>query len=272
VLAEVALTALAGVGGGCLGAMLGIGGGVFLVPFLHLVIGLPLPAASGISLVTIIATSSVTSAMPGRLPFVNLRLGLVLEAATALGALIGVLFVHRFADSTLEAIFGGVLVLVALLLVLRLDRPDGGGGDVSIDVGALGGRYRDPKSGDVAYRVRRLPIGLLASVTAGMVSVLGIGGGVLKVPAMNLWCGVPMRVATSTSALMLGITALVGALSYYLRGAIVLHLAAATVLGVLVGSRLGYAIAARSRAKHLKGMLAFVVAAVALIYLRRAAG
>jgi uncharacterized membrane protein YfcA len=269
VLVSVLWTILAGGVAGSLGALLGIGGGVFLVPFLNLVLGLDMRVASAISLITVIATSSVTSASAGRLRLVNLRLGMVLEVFTTSGGLIGVLIVHSLSVSTLQWLFGGVTAIVAIVMTTRLDRRNDL--PVGTEVGRLGGRYFNEESGrEAAYRVVQFPIACAVSLAAGIVSVLGIGGGVLKVPALNAWCGVPLRVAAATSALMIGATALVGAVSYFIRGDIVPHLAGAAVLGVLLGSRLGFAIASRSRIRHQKAVLAAVLAAVSIIFFLKA--
>jgi uncharacterized membrane protein YfcA len=266
VLSSLVYTMLAGAVAGCLGAMLGIGGGVFLVPFLNVVLGLEFKSASAISLVTVIATSSVTSAVPGRLRFVNLRLGMVLEIFTTTGGLIGLLLLHRTDDPTLQRIFAGVMAVVAVVMVSRLDRRNVSR-DPTVDVGRLGGRYHDDESGgEVAYRLRRWPVAFGVSFLAGVVSMLGIGGGVLKVPVLNAWCGVPMRVAAATSALMIAATAVVGSINSYSRGAIVPQLAAAAVLGVLSGSKLGFALGARSNARGLKLLMAAVLMAAAATY------
>jgi uncharacterized membrane protein YfcA len=266
---SVILTLVAGAVAGGLGAMLGIGGGVFLVPFLNLVLGLPVRTAFGISLITVIATSSVTSASAGRLQLVNLRLGMVLEIFTTTGGLIGLFLVHKFSEGTLRLIFGGVMAVVAAVMIGRLDRRNVIR-DPGIDVGVLGGRYHEDESGgEIAYRIRRVPVAFGVSFLAGVVSMLGIGGGVLKVPALNAWCGVPMRAAAATSALMIGATAVVGAINYFIRGDIVPELAGAAVLGVLLGSRVGFAIGARSKARGLKLLMAGVLAAVAIIYFAR---
>jgi hypothetical protein len=266
VIVSVALVLAAGVVTGCLGALLGIGGGVFLVPFLNLALGLPFRTASGISLVTVIATSSVTSASPGRLKLANLRLGMVLEIFTTTGGLVGLLFVNRFSEMTLRHVFGGVMAAIAVVLLSRLDVRNVIR-DPNVDVGLLGGRYHDDESGgEVAYRLKRTGVAFGVSFFAGVVSILGIGGGVLKVPALNAWCGIPVRVAAATSALMIAATAVVGAINYFIRGDIIPELAAAAVLGVLAGSRVGFAIGARSKAKGLKLLMAVVLAAVAVIY------
>jgi hypothetical protein len=269
-LLAVFLTLLAGGVAGCLGALLGIGGGVFLMPFLSLGLGLSMHESSGISLVTVIATSSVTSASTGRLKVANLRLGMVLEIFTTTGGLIGILLFNTTADTTLQRVFGIVMATVAVVMVSRLNKRNVIA-DSNIDVGLLGGRYFDDDLGkDVAYRLKRPIVAFGASFVAGVVSMLGIGGGVLKVPMLNAWCGVPMRVAAATSALMIAATAVVGAINYYVRGEVIPHLAAAAVLGVLAGSRLGFAIGARSNVRGLKILMAVVLIAVAIVYFVRA--
>jgi len=270
VLISVLLTIAAGTVTGLLGALLGIGGGVFLVPFLNLVLGLPMKTAGGISLVTVIATSTATCAMPGRLKLVNFRLGMVLEVFTTLGGLAGLILVQQFSETTLQYLFGWVMAFVAVVMLTRLEVRNVIR-DTSVDVGHLGGHYFDPEANaEVAYRLKRPPVAFAMSMFAGAVSMLGIGGGVVKVPALIAWCGIPMRVAAATSALMVGATAVVGATSYFVHGDIILSLAAAAVLGVLAGSRLGNAVGTRIRAKHMKLLMACVLAAVALIYFVRA--
>ena len=267
---HVVLTMIAGVVAGALGGLLGLGGGVFLVPFLNLSIGLPVHSAFAVSLVTVIATSTVTSAGAGRLSLVNLRLGMVLEIFTTLGSLGGILFVNHASDTILLRVLASTLAAIAVVMVSRLDRRNVTT-DATVDVGLLGGRYDEPESGgEVAYRVKRIPVAIGASLVAGFISNLGLGGGVLKVPALNAWCGVPIRVATATSALMIGTTAVVGSINYFVHGQIVLHLAAAAVLGVLGGSQIGLAVAAHTPAKGLKLLMAAVLIAVAISYFVRA--
>ena len=262
---------LAGAGAGCLGALLGIGGGVFLVPVLNLGLGLPFEQATGISLVTVIATSSAVSARPGQLRFANLRLGMVLEVFTTIGGLIGALMIGDISKPVLRTLFGATTLTVSILMLSRLDRRNVVRGS-DVEIGALGGRYHEDESGgDVSYRVKRLPLAFLVSLVAGFISTLaGIGGGVLKVPVLNAGCGVPIRAAAATSALMIAATAVVGAIGYFREGAIVPHLAAAAVLGVLAGSQAGFVISARTKARNLKLLMAIVLGVVAVIYFVRA--
>jgi hypothetical protein len=259
---------LAGGGAGVLGALLGLGGGVFLVPFLVLVLHLPMRLAVGISLTTVIATSSVvTSGRLGR-SLVNLRLGMLLEVATTAGGLAGGITAASLSTPTLERLFGIVAMLSAVAMLTRLERRNVIL-DPAADPGRLGGRYYEAESGAVvSYQVRRVPLAMVVSFVAGSVSsLLGLGGGILKVPALNIWCGVPMRAAAATSAFMIGVTATAGAVIYYGRGEVVAWMAAATVLGVMVGSRAGFAVGARARAKWLKILLAAVLVAVSMLML-----
>ena len=116
----------------------------------------------------------------------------------------------------------------------------------------------------MTYRFKRMPLALAASFVAGNVSsLLGVGGGFIKVPVLNAWCGVPMRAAAATSAFMIGVTATAGAVIYYGHGTLVPGLAAAAVVGVQIGSHLGLRIAARMNGLWLRILLAIVLFAVA---------
>lgn len=265
------ITFVGGAVAGCLGALLGIGGGIFLVPLLNLALHLPMRSAIGISLITVIATSSVVSAKPGRLQVVNLRLGMVLEIFTTAGAAIAGLVAYRIPVRTLQGMFGATMLGIAAVMLRRLDRRNVST-DPHIDVGVLGGRYHEHESGgEVAYRVTRPVVAFLVSIAAGIMSTLvGIGGGVIKVPALNAWCGVPMRAAAATSALMIGATAAAGVVPYFIRGDILPDLAAATVLGVLAGSRVGFYLADRTRARGLKLLMAMLLIGVGVLYFLKA--
>ncbi len=259
---------------GLLGALLGLGGGVFLVPFFVLVLHMPIHAAVGVSLITVIATSSVVSAGTAGRHLMNMRLGMTLEVATTAGALAGGIVATAMAPRTLEALFGLVAAATAFVMLTRLQRRNVRPVTAGMNPGRLGGRFYEAESGgEVVYAVRRLPLGLAASFVAGSVSsLLGVGGGIIKVPALNAWCGVPLRAAAATSAFMIGVTATVGAFIYFWHGDVVPAIAAAAVLGVLAGSRLGFAIGARARAKWLKLLMAVVLFVVSILMFVRAVG
>ncbi|HEY1911459.1 MAG TPA: sulfite exporter TauE/SafE family protein [Vicinamibacterales bacterium] len=261
----------AGAIAGSLGALLGIGGGIFLVPFLNLGLNFPLQAAAAISLTTVIATSSSVSAGRTGKQLINMRLGMVLEVATAAGSLLGGVTAEVLPQTTLQLMFGVMAAVVAVIMLSRLGRRNVLL-DPSIDPGMLGGRFHDAESGRmVTYRVKRMPVALFASFIAGNVSsLLGVGGGVIKVPILNSWCGIPMRAAAATSAFMIGVTATTGAIIYYGHGQLIPVLAAAAVLGVQLGSSAGMHFGARASTKWLKMMMAGVLIVVSVLMFVRA--
>jgi uncharacterized membrane protein YfcA len=251
---------------GVLGALLGLGGGIFLVPFLNLGLKFPLSVAAAISLTTVIATSSSVSAGRAGQQLINLRLGMLLEVATAAGSVLGGVTALILPQFILQKLFGAVSALVAGIMLTRLQRRNVIL-DPSANPGLLGGRYYEEESGGmVTYQVKRVPLAMGASFVAGNISsMLGIGGGVIKVPVLNAWCGVPLRAAAATSAFMIGVTATVGAVIYYGDGQLVPGLAAAAVLGVQLGSWGGMRFGRHAPAKWLKILMAVVLMVVAVL-------
>ena len=260
----------AGAVAGGLGIALGLGGGILLVPFLSLALGFPLKSAAAISLTTVIATSSAVAAARAGNQLMNLRLGMLLEVATVTGGLLGGITAQMVAETTLQRIFGLVAIVVAIVMVRRVNRRNVIL-DEHADPGRLGGRYYEEESGGiVTYRITRVPLALLASFVAGnLSSLLGIGGGIIKVPVLNAWCGTPLRAAAATSALMIGVTATGGAIIYYGRGDLQPVAAAPAVLGVQLGSWAALHLAQRASAKWLKVLMAAVLIVVAAVMLVR---
>ena len=260
----------AGVAAGGVGALLGIGGGVFLVPLLHLALGFQLRTAAAISLATVIATSSSVSAARSGTQLINLRLGMVLEVATVAGSLLGGFTAYLFSESTLQRLFAAVAVLAGVALLGRLNRRNVVL-DPNADPGRLGGRFHELESGGVVtYQIKRLPLALLASFAAGNVSsLLGIGGGIIKVPVLNAWCGMPVRAAAATSAFMIGVTAAGGAIIYFGRGDLPPLAAAPAVLGVQLGSWAGIHLAHHAPARWIKLLLVSVLFGVAVLMILR---
>src|SRR5262245_40496098 len=257
---------IAGIVAGGLGSLLGVAGGVFLVPFLTLGLNLSFPVAAAISLATVIATSSSVSAARSREQVINLRLGMLLEVATAGGSLLGGITAQLVAPAFLQRLFGATMAAIALIILTRLNRRNVIL-DPTVSTGVLGGRFIEEESGgEVQYRVKRLPLALFASFIAGNISsLLGIGGGVIKVPVLNAWCGIPLRVAAATSAFMIGVTATGGAIIYYGRGDLQPLLAAPAVLGVQVGSWAGSRLAYAASVKWLKVLMAALLVVVAVL-------
>jgi uncharacterized membrane protein YfcA len=256
----------AGVVAGALGIVLGLGGGIFLVPFLTLALSFPLKSAAAISLSTVIATSSAVTARRAGNQLINLRFGMVLEVATTAGSLLGGITAQFVAESVLQRLFGIVAIAVAFVMLGRINRRNVIA-DPAADHGRLGGRFHEGESGGiVAYRIKRLPLALVASFIAGNVSsLLGIGGGIIKVPVLNAWCGMPLRAAAATSALMIGVTATGGAIIYYGHGDLRPLLAAPAVLGVQLGSWGGLRLAEHAPVRWLKVLMAGLLVVVATL-------
>ncbi|MGD0017712.1 MAG: sulfite exporter TauE/SafE family protein [Candidatus Limnocylindrales bacterium] len=254
-MAELLLLMGGGVAAGAFGALLGLGGGVLIVPLLTLGFGLPLREAVGASLVCVIVTSSAAASVYLQRDVANLRLGMTLEMFTAIAALAGGLVAFMLPDRVLAVMFAALLLYVAVTMVRARDARDArdaAGASNDVGPGADEHPERLPAGTEPAgdgslaaslsgpgYRVRNLGRGVVGSLLAGIVSALfGIGGGIVKVPVMNLIMGVPMRVATATSNLMIGVTASSGALIYLFRGGIDPYVAGPTAVGVFAGASL----------------------------------
>jgi len=247
---------------GLMGSLLGLGGGVFLVPLLTLAMGVPIRAAIAASLVSVIATASASSTVNLERGLVNMRLGMALEVATTVGGLMGGILAALLTQRQLFLTFGVTLVVMGVAMALRSGRRNVIT-DLAAEPGILGGRLQEGDASYV-YRIRRLPLGLVASFVAGAISgLLGLGGGIVKVPILNTFCGVPIRVATATSAFMIGVTASASVFIYYFRGDLSLPLTAAVAVGALPASLLGARLSHRVEARSLKLLMAVVLLAVA---------
>lgn len=256
---------------GILGAILGIGGGVFLVPALVLAFGLPMKAAVATGLVAVIATSSAVASVNVERGVANMRLGMVLELATVAGALLGASLAGIIDARLLTGLFGLMLGAVSVIL-WRGRAPESPALAAEAASGPLDGEYFDPAIGRaVSYGVRRLPVGLGVSLGAGALSgLLGIGGGVFKVPALHLFCGVPMKAAAATSNFMIGVTASASAFLYYGRGEVLPAETSVVVLGVLAGSALGSHAGARLKDHSVRRAFALLLLVLSAQMLRQA--
>lgn len=245
---------------GIFGALLGIGGGVFLIPFLVLILKIPIHEAVATGIIAVIATSSAAASVNVERRFTNIRLGMVLEVATTIGAILGGVTANIISGQALSKIFGVVLFIVAVLM-LRRTREKTGDIVPIVSKKKITGIYFDPAiNQEVKYSVQRLPLGLGVSFIAGNISgLLGIGGGVIKVPAMNLFCGIPLKAATATSNFMIGVTAAASAFIYYAHDRINPIVTAAAVLGILLGSVVGTQLSARLHSRIIAGLFTIVM-------------
>ncbi|MBI3961586.1 MAG: sulfite exporter TauE/SafE family protein [Deinococcus sp.] len=226
---------------GGVGGLLGLGGGIFLIPIFTVFLDIPIRLAIGASIISVVATSSAAGTVYVGAGLTHTRLAMVLEIATTLGALAGGLTALLISPRALEGLFGLVLLYV-LYTLLRPQR-----NNWASPTGLLDTSYRDPATSQtVTYGVRHLSYGLATSFVAGNVSgLLGIGGGPIKVPAMHLIMGIPLKAAIATSNFMIGVTAATSAVLYYARGYVDPVLAVPTALGVLLGAQVGSRLAGR---------------------------
>ncbi len=267
-----------GVIAGVFGSLLGLGGGILIVPLLSLGFGLPVREAVGVSLVCVIVTSSASAAVYLERRVANLRLGMVLELFTAAGAVIGGLVAFLLDDRFLARLFTAMLLYVAVTMIPRAPTPEAPAAAVPESAPAdaeppgEARQFLDSLSGP-GYRVTNLGFGAVGAVFAGVLSaILGIGGGIVKVPLMHLAMAVPLRVATATSNLMVGITASTSAIVYLLRAGIDPYVAGPTALGVFVGAAIGARAAHRVDLRVLRLLFVVVLLYTALQMGRRATG
>jgi uncharacterized protein len=280
-LPEVVWIILLGCASGSLGAITGIGGGVVIVPALVIAFGFDFATAVGASLAAVIATSTAAgSAYVGK-GLTNMRLAITLEVATTLGGITGAFLGVLLPERALSGIFGAAMLATAVLVSRGRtehgdappDEPTRSRADIPADTGPLDARYRDPESGSkVVYRVRRVPSGMGTSYGAGVASgLLGVGGGFIKVPAMNLVMGVPIKVAAATSNFMIGVTAVSSLLVYLGRGEVHPAVTTPLVLGTVAGAIAGTRLQRRIPSHHVRIALAAILVFVAIQMSLRAA-
>lgn len=262
---------LVSIAAGVIGALFGLGGGILIIPFLTLVEGVPVQFAVGASLVSVVATSSASAATYVQDRLTNLRLGMFLETGTVAGALTGAYVAIYFQGPNewiLFILFGTMLLYAAAVMISerRIDFPSGVAPDRVARTLKLGGEYTDQSTGKVVrYEVTRTPQTLGVSYLAGIVSgLLGVGGGVIKVPTMNLVSRIPVKVASATSNFMIGVTAAASASVYFLRGEVHPLLAAPLMIGVVAGAAVGTRLLRRTPPTRVKILLAVLLAFIAL--------
>lgn len=244
---------LAGSAAGTLGALLGLGGGIFLVPVLTLVFGLPVRVAVGASLVGVIATSAGVAVSAHEESGADVPLALRLEIATAAGAVLGGLLGAAVPPRVLSVLFAVVVFATATYTVIKARQ-----------------RHDDEAMYRRDYRPRRWGLGVAVASLAGAVSgLLGVGGGFIKVPTMYAVMGVPLGVATATSNFMVGITAAASVFVYLGRGDVRPLVTVPTAVGVFVGALLGTALQARLKVGLLRWALVVLMIGIGVQMLWR---
>lgn len=244
------------------GSMLGLGGGVFLVPLLTLFFGIDPRIAVGASAVCVVTNSVVGSSVHIRSGFTNLRLSMVLQVTTAMGAIAGALIALRVDASLINLVLGLVLLYSAasMLRQRRVNPPPPP--DDAPDPFGLRTSYIDPATkGEVVYLPYRVKPGLAISGGAGVLSgMLGIGGGAIQVPLMNLMMKVPVKAAAGTSSFMVGMTAVATAAVFYSHGEIDPTIVVPAMIGIFSGAKLGSQVTRRVQTQRLVMVFVIVIA------------
>ncbi len=254
------------VGAGVLGALMGLGGGVLIIPMLT-AMGVDIRHAIAASIVAVIATSCAAASSYVRDGLANIRIGIFLCVATTTGALLGAGLNGLLPVRALFLIFAAVLGWSGVVMFRKRGRPvtrlepaeDASGGRLR-----LAGRFYDPSlARERRYAPKRPALGFGLMVGAGTVSgLLGIGSGALKVPAMDVAMDLPIKVSTATSNFMIGITGLASALVYLQRGQVLVSLVAPIALGVLGGATVGTRILPKVAASTIRSWFVVVLAVI----------
>ena len=234
-----------GVAAGCLGAILGIGGGMIITPVLTIMMGLPIKYAIGASIISVIATSSGSTIAYLKDDMLNLRVAMFLEIATTVGAIMGALLVGVFSSNFLYVLFGFFLLYSTYNMIRKLFSKKGeavyNGSDPIVDKFKLASTYYDKaEQKQIDYSMKNVPGGFIMMWAAGLASgLLGIGSGAFKVIAMDTIMKMPLKPSSATSNLMMGVTAAASATVYFFNGSIRPDIAAPLAIGVLVGATIG---------------------------------
>ena len=269
---------------GAFGSVLGIGGGLFIIPSLTLFLGTTLKVAIATSIVAVIATSLGGGNVYLRQHIADLRLGLLLALATAPSAVIGALLATRVSSRLLAGIFALVLLFGAYRMAASaggpakqldadaVDLPPAGEGRSAL---RFRSQYRESNGEIVPYQVRRVGTGVAVSTLAGLISgLLGVGGGIIQVPVMNLIMKVPIKVATTTSTYIIGITAMAGAFVYYNHRPSFVDpaLAIPVTIGVFIGASVGSNVLGHISQHALRNTFVVVLAVYSLQMILRVFG
>lgn len=253
------------VAAGFLGSLLGLGGGIIIVPTLTLLFNVDIRYAIAASLISIVATSSGAAASYLKDHLTNLRVAVLLEVGTVAGAITGFLLAQKIKSSSLFLLFGSFLFLSAIMMFRKRgehlstkDHP------WSQKLG-LAGSYPNAAGGLSHYKVENVPFGLAAMYGAGILSaLLGIGSGIFKVLAMDGAMKLPMKVSSATSNFMIGVTAAASAGAFFLRGDVRPEIAAPVSVGIIIGSWIGARLMVKIPASVIRKIFVVVLVIVSL--------
>ncbi|WP_342648595.1 sulfite exporter TauE/SafE family protein [Mucilaginibacter sp. CSA2-8R] len=248
---------------GLVGSLTGLGGGVVVIPLLTLVFQVDIRYAIGAALLASIANSSGAASAYVKEGITNIRLGMFLEIATTIGAVIGAVLAVYTPTNTIAILFGVILLFSAAMTLRRKNQEALTEGSKLADVLKLNNSY-PTKDGEVHYKLKNVGAGFSIMTVAGVLSgLLGIGSGALKVLAMDSAMRIPFKVSTTTSNFMIGVTAAASAVVYLQRGYMDPAIAFPVVLGVLGGAFTGSKLLTRMDPKVLKYIFCVAITFVA---------
>jgi uncharacterized membrane protein YfcA len=253
------------VGAGFIGAISGLGGGVFIVPALVIVAHMPMKVAVGASLISVVATSAGASVAFVRDGWTNLKVAMVLECATVTGAVIGAYLAGVVPTVVLELLFAAMMLQSAYFTVTKRGDDIVAKGDRLSERLDLSGEVADLSGTTLHYEAVNVPQGGALMVVAGLMSgMLGIGSGALKVMAMDYVMHLPLKVSSATSNFMIGVTAGAGALVFLARGDIATTVAAPVAIGVTVGALAGSRALAHFKVESIRTVFVIILLLVAV--------
>jgi uncharacterized membrane protein YfcA len=256
-----------------LGSMLGLGGGVFLVPIFTLFFGVDQKLAIGASAIAVATNSVVGSTVHLQSRFTNLRLAMILQVTTAFGALIGAIVGVWAPERALNVIFAMLLLYAAISMAVKRSAPVPETENLP-DPHGLAGEFVDPASRRlVRYVPQRLRVGLSVSGLAGALSgMLGVGGGVIQVPLMNVLMSIPMKAAAGTSSFMVGVTSVATASVYYSNKKVDPTIVVPAMVGIFLGSQAGSRLTRRVPTQRLTLLFVLILVYLGLSLASKAAG
>ncbi len=259
-----------GIFAGTIGAIFGLGGGIIFVPFLTMIFGLAANQAIAVSLIGIVATSVGASSTYIKEGKANVRLGILLELTTSVGAIIGALLAGIMANWILLCIFSLVLIYSAIHMMRHEEHIIENTEEFS---GPMVFPYVDDYGKIGRYKIDNLRIGLAGCAGAGILaSMTGVGGGAIKVPLMNIHMHVPIKTASATSSYMIGITAFSGAIIFLMNGHVILDYAAGIAIGAFLGALIGTQFSKRIKANNLRKYFALILLIIAVLELLKSGG
>ena len=258
------------VAAGLIGSLFGLGGGIIIVPVLTILYDMPAAEAAAISLVAIVAVSSISASSLIKNRITNVRIGLRLEVGAAAGAVAGAVIALYVQSWVLAVSFAAVLIYSAVYMFLRPERLISGGGPQDENCFV----YHDAKTNeDIDYGVKNAGTGTIGFAVAGITSALsGVGGGSIKVPVMNVHMHIPVKVSTATSSYVTGITAFSGAAVFFLSGILVIETAAFVTIGAFAGALVGLKILPKINAHGLRRYFSVLLLFLASVMLLSVGG